>query len=146
MYAVIQTGGKQYRVTENDVLRVEKLDAGAGETVTFECLAIGEGEGLTIGTPLVSGASVTATIIGQRRRLGNPTKKDANGKQVRYVPETDDNGELVLDDDGNSVPKLFDFGLGKKVIVFKFKRRKNYKRLNGHRQPFTELRITGISA
>lgn len=102
MYAVIKTGGKQYRVAEGDRLRVEKLEGAVGDTVDFaEVLMLG-GERIAIGTPLVSGAKVSAEIVGQ--------------------------------------------GLGKKIIVFKMRRRKRYRRKNGHRQPFTELKVKGISA
>ena len=102
MYAVIKTGGKQYRVAEGDRLRVEKLEGAVGETVNFgEVLMLG-GERIAIGTPLVAGAKVSAEIVGQ--------------------------------------------GLGKKIIVFKMRRRKRYRRKNGHRQPFTELKITAVSA
>jgi large subunit ribosomal protein L21 len=102
MYAVIKTGGKQYRVNEGDRLRVEKLEGAVGDFVDFpEVLMLG-GETVSIGMPLVSGAKVSAQIVGQ--------------------------------------------GLGKKIIVFKMRRRKRYRRKNGHRQPFTELRVTAISA
>ena len=102
MYAVIKTGGKQYRGSEGDRLRVEKLPGEPGAQVTFdEVLMIG-GEKVAIGTPVVKGAKVRAEIVTQ--------------------------------------------GRDKKVIVFKFRRRKNYRRKRGHRQPFTELKITGISA
>lgn len=102
MYAVIKTGGKQYRVSEGDRLRVEKIAGEKGDTVDFgEVLMLG-GDKVSVGSPLVSGAKVSAEIIGQ--------------------------------------------GLGKKIIVFKMRRRKRYRRKNGHRQPFTELRIKGISA
>ena len=101
MYAVIRTGGKQYRVTEGQTLRVEKLPGGAGDKVTFgEVLLLG-GEQPRVGQPLVQGAAVAAEITAQDR--------------------------------------------GKKLVVFKFRRRKNYRRKNGHRQPYTELKITGIS-
>ena len=101
MYAVIKTGGKQYRVTEGDRIRVEKLDGEVGAKVELtEVLMIG-GDSVTIGKPLVKGAVVTAEIVAQDR--------------------------------------------AKKIIVFKFKRRKNYRRKNGHRQPYTELRVTGVS-
>jgi large subunit ribosomal protein L21 len=107
MYAVIKTGGKQYRVAEGQKLRVEKLAGNAGDKVTFsEVLLVGAagsgGDTPKIGRPLVSGASVAAEITAQDR--------------------------------------------GKKIVVFKFKRRKNYRRKNGHRQPYTELKITGITA
>jgi large subunit ribosomal protein L21 len=102
MYAVIKTGGKQYRVSEGQLLRVEKLPGSAGDKVTFgEVLLVG-GDSPKIGRPLVAGAAVAAEITGQDR--------------------------------------------GKKIVVFKFRRRKNYRRKNGHRQPYTELKITGISA
>lgn len=102
MYAVIKTGGKQYRVQQGDRLRVEKLAGDVGGSVTLnEVLMIG-GDKVVIGTPMVSGAAVTAEIVAQDR--------------------------------------------DKKVIIFKFRRRKNYRRKRGHRQPFTELKITGITA
>ncbi|HZF49361.1 MAG TPA: 50S ribosomal protein L21 [Polyangiaceae bacterium] len=102
MYAVIKTGGKQYRVAEGQKLRVEKLAGNAGDKITFdEVLLVGGEDTPKIGQPLVKGASVAAEIVGQDR--------------------------------------------GKKIVVFKFKRRKNYRRKNGHRQPYTELKITGIS-
>jgi len=67
MYAVIKTGGKQYRVSEGDTLRVEKLDSSAGETIEFQVLAVGEGADLKIGTPFVEGGKVTATVKEQGR-------------------------------------------------------------------------------
>lgn len=101
MYAVIRTGGKQYRVAEGDRLRVEKLPGEPGSKISFdEVLMIG-GEKVAVGAPLVKGAKVSAEIVAQER--------------------------------------------AKKVIVFKFRRRKNYRRKRGHRQPFTELKITGIT-
>lgn len=102
MYAVIRTGGKQYRVAEDDVLRVEKLKAEPGSTVDFPVLAIGEGEDLQVGAPTVDGATVKGTV-------------------VRH-------------------------GRGKKIVVFKMKRRKGYRRKKGHRQWFTEIRITDLAA
>jgi large subunit ribosomal protein L21 len=102
MYAVIRTGGKQYRVSEGQLLRVEKLPGSKGDKVNFgEVLLVG-GDSPKIGQPLVKGAAVAAEITAQDR--------------------------------------------GKKLIVFKFRRRKNYRRKNGHRQPYTELKITGITA
>lgn len=102
MYAVIKTGGKQYRVAQGDRLRVEKLPGNVGDTVTLgEVLLVGSGDGVKIGQPTVSGAKVEAKILGQDR--------------------------------------------GEKVIIFKFRRRKNYRRKTGHRQPFTALEITGIN-
>jgi large subunit ribosomal protein L21 len=101
MYAVIKTGGKQYRVTEGQKLRVEKLTGNPGDKVTFnEVLMLG-GDKLTIGQPMVKGARVEAEILGQDR--------------------------------------------GPKIVIFKFRRRKNYRRKQGHRQPYTQLKITGIA-
>jgi len=103
-YAVIKTGGKQYRVAAGDKLRIEKLPGAVGEAVTFgEVLLIGatgEGATLQIGRPLLAGAAVDAKITAQDRE--------------------------------------------KKIIIFKFRRRKNYRRKTGHRQPFTAVEITGI--
>jgi len=102
MYAVIRTGGKQYRVSEGETLRVEKLPGDVGSSITFgEVLLVG-GDSISVGTPLVGGAEVTAQIVAQDR--------------------------------------------AKKIIVFKMRRRKNYRRKNGHRQWYTELKITGIKA
>jgi len=101
MYAVIRTGGKQYRVATNQVIEVEKLDAEAGSTVELaEVLMVGDGEAATVGSPLVEGASVTATVLEQ--------------------------------------------GKGPKLIVFKKRRRKNFRRKTGHRQKLTVLRVTDI--
>lgn len=104
MYAVIKTGGKQYRVSQGDKLRVEKLAGDVGSTITFDEILLvgGEGSDLKIGTPTLTAAKVEAKIVAQDR--------------------------------------------AKKIIVFKFRRRKNYRRKNGHRQPFTALEITGITA
>jgi len=102
MYAVIQTGGKQYRVSEGDKLRVEKLVGDVGTEIVFEDVLMLGGDAVTIGKPKVEGASVKAEIVAQDR--------------------------------------------AKKIIVFKMHRRKRYQRKYGHRQPYTELRITGISA
>jgi large subunit ribosomal protein L21 len=102
MYAVIKTGGKQYRVTEGTRLRVEKLPAEVGATVEFDQVLMVGGEKVAIGTPLVSGAKVTATVVAQDK--------------------------------------------AKKIIIFKMRRRKGYRRKRGHRQPYTELQITAVSA
>lgn len=102
MYAVIKTGGKQYRVTEGQTLRVEKLPGEKGATITLGDVLFVGGDTPKIGRPFVAGASVAAEIVGN--------------------------------------------GRGKKLVVFKFRRRKNYRRKNGHRQPYTELKITGIKA
>lgn len=101
MYAVIRTGGKQYKVARNDVILVEKLPGEAGATVDLdEVLLVGDDKGQTVGSPLVAGASVAATVLEQTR--------------------------------------------GEKIIVFKKKRRKNYRRKAGHKQDLTALRITDI--
>jgi large subunit ribosomal protein L21 len=103
MYAVIQTGGKQYRVEEGDRLRVEKLDSAAGENVTFDqVLMVADGDDVKIGQPVLDSASVT--------------------------------GEVV------------EHGRGKKIKIVKFRRRKNSRRQHGHRQWFSEVKITGIKA
>ncbi len=102
MYAVIKTGGKQYRVAQGDKLRIEKLPGNVGDSVTFgDVLLVGEGENLKIGAPMLAGAKVEAKITDQDR--------------------------------------------DKKVIIFKFRRRKNYHRKIGHRQPFTAVEITSIN-
>jgi len=102
MYAVIRTGGKQYRVAAGDKLKVEKLPADVGAEVTLEqVLALGEGEAVKVGAPLVAGAAVKATVLSH--------------------------------------------GLGEKIQIFKLRRRKHYKKSQGHRQAYTEIEITGIS-
>ena len=101
MFAVIESGGKQHRVEEGEVLRLEKLAAGPGETVTFDrVLLIAEGDDIKVGTPFVDGGEVTAEVVGE--------------------------------------------GRGDKVMLIKFKRGKNYHRKQGHRQSYTEVRVTGI--
>ena len=102
MFAVIRTGGKQYTVASGDVIRVEKLVAEAGASLELdEVLMVGDGGSISVGTPLVANARVTAEVVAQAR---DP-----------------------------------------KIIVFKKKRRQNYRRKNGHRQDITILRITGIN-
>ncbi len=101
MYAVIRTGGKQYRVSEGQLLRVEKLAGSAGDKVTFSEVLLLGGDAPKVGRPLVPGAQVAAEISAQVR--------------------------------------------GKKLVVFKFRRRKNYRRKNGHRQPYTDVKIIGIN-
>ena len=102
-YAVIKTGGKQYRVQQGDVLRVELLTAEEGATVSFDqVLLVGTGESIVVGAPLVEGATVSATV----RQHGRADK----------------------------------------IRIIKFRRRKHYKRQQGHRQHFTEIEITGINA
>ena len=100
MYAVVESGGKQHRVREGDLVRVEKVSGEVGSTFTFDRVLMVGGEEPTFGAPLVEGASVEAEIVQQ--------------------------------------------GRAKKVLVFKKKRRKNYRRMYGHRQPFTHLRVKAI--
>ena len=103
MFAVVRTGGKQYKIAENDVITVERLAAEAGATVTLDdVLMLGAGAEVTLGAPAVSGASVSAEVLDQVR--------------------------------------------GDKIVVFKKKRRKGYRRTRGHRQDLTVLRITAIAA
>ena len=102
MYAVIKTGGKQYRVAEGDVLKVEKLTTIAGENVEInDVLLIANGEELTVGAPMIEGAKVTAEVVAH--------------------------------------------GRGPKIKIIKFKRRKHHRKQMGHRQWFTELKITSIA-
>lgn len=103
MYAVILSGGKQHRVREGEVLRLEKLEAATGEDVQFDkVLMIGEGDSVKIGTPYVAGSQVTGQVMKQGRSA--------------------------------------------KVSIIKFRRRKHYRKQQGHRQWFTEIKITGIKA
>ena len=100
MYAVIRTGGKQYRVAPNEVVRVEKIEAEPGSTVEFDEVLLVGGEETRVGRPLVEGAKVTATVLDQIK--------------------------------------------GPKIVIFKKKRRKNYRRKRGHRQQLTVLRVQDI--
>ena len=101
MYAVIESGGKQHRVTEGETLKLEKLDIATGESVEFDrVLLVGEGEGVKIGAPYVDGGKVTAEVVAQGRH--------------------------------------------KKVKIVKFRRRKHSMKQAGHRQWYTEVKITGI--
>lgn len=100
MYAVIETGGKQYRVCEGDVITIEKLSADAGEKVSFDkVLVMGEGADIQVGTPYVD-----ATVFGE----------------------------------------VVENGKGDKVIIYKYKAKKDYRKKQGHRQPYTMVEITGI--
>jgi len=102
MYAVVKTGGKEYKVTEGDIIRVEKLEGNVGDPVTLkDVLMIGKEGEVQVGTPLLTHAVVTGEIV----------------QQVK----------------------------GKKVLIFKMKRRKNYRRLRGHRQNYTYLKVNDIS-
>ncbi len=103
MYAIVETGGKQYRVQEGDTVYVEKLEATAGDVVTLDTvLAVSKDGQLTLGAPVVAGAKVEAKVVEQ--------------------------------------------GKGKKIIVFKYKPKKDYRRKQGHRQPYTKLIIEKINA
>ena len=102
MYAIIATGGKQYKVSEGDVIKVEKLGVAAGESVTFDQVLAVSKDSLVVGDPTVSGASVSATVVEE--------------------------------------------GKNKKVIVYRYKRKSGYHKKNGHRQPFTKVKIEKINA
>ena len=101
-YAVIATGGKQYRVSQGDTVRVEKLDVAVGTVIEFtDVLLLADGDNVRVGAPVIEGATVAAEIVAE--------------------------------------------GRGEKLIIFKYRRRKGYRRKTGHRQPFTAVRITAIS-
>jgi large subunit ribosomal protein L21 len=102
MYAVVATGGKQYKIKEGETLRIEKVNGNVGDAYTFDqVLLVADGDNLAVGQPVVAGASVAAHIVEQ-------------GKE-------------------------------KKILVFKYKRRKRYRRKQGHRQPFTAVKIDRIA-
>ena len=100
MYAIIATGGKQYRVSEGDVIYIEKIDAQVDSTVSFDVLLMGNDGDVKIGTPVVEGVKVEGKVVGQIR--------------------------------------------GEKIVVYKYKSKKNYPRKQGHRQPYTKVEITKI--
>ena len=100
MYAIIATGGKQYRVGEGDVIYIEKIDAQVDSTVSFDVLLMGNDGDVKIGTPVVEGVKVEGKVVGQIR--------------------------------------------GEKIVVYKYKSKKNYRRKQGHRQPYTKVEITKI--
>jgi large subunit ribosomal protein L21 len=103
MYAVVHTGGKQYKVQKGETLRIEKIPGEVGSAVTFDkVLMVADGEEIRVGQPVLEHAKVQASIVEQDK--------------------------------------------AKKILVFKYKRRKRYRRKNGHRQPFTAIRIDGIEA
>lgn len=102
MYAIIATGGKQYKVEEGDVIKVEKLDAKVGESFTFDQVLIVNNGEVKVGDPTVAGASVEASVVSE--------------------------------------------GRGKKVIVYRYKRKSGYHKKNGHRQSYTEVKIEKINA
>ena len=100
MYAIIATGGKQYSVSEGDVIYIEKIDAQVDSTVSFDVLLMGNDGDVKIGTPVVEGVKVEGKVVGQIR--------------------------------------------GEKIVVYKYKSKKNYRRKQGHRQPYTKVEITKI--
>jgi len=102
MFAVIRTGGKQYKVAQDDVLEVERVEANAGDKIELDVLMIGEGADVKVGAPLVDGAKVTAEVVEMTR--------------------------------------------GPKIVIFKKKRRQNYRRKNGHRQDLMLVKIVNIAA
>ena len=102
MYAIIATGGKQYRVSEGDVIYIEKIDAQVDSTVSFDVLLMGNDGDVKIGTPVVEGVKVEGKVVGQIR--------------------------------------------GEKIVVYKYKSKKNYRRKQGHRQPYTKVEITKVNA
>jgi large subunit ribosomal protein L21 len=103
VYAIIRTGGKQYRVAEGETIRVERLEAAVGSKVTLgDVLLVGDGESVQVGTPLLTAAAVEGTVVEQDR--------------------------------------------GPKTRVFKYKKRKHYRRTRGHRQTFTAVRIDKVQA
>ena len=101
MYAIIATGGKQYKVSEGDIITIEKLGVEAGEKVTFDQVLVVGGDDLKVGDPTVNGASVEASVVKE--------------------------------------------GRGKKVIVYKYKRKNGYHKKNGHRQALTQVKIEKIN-
>jgi large subunit ribosomal protein L21 len=103
MYAVVNTGGKQYKVQKGETLRIEKIPGEVGSAVTFDkVLMVADGENIRVGQPVLENVAVQAQIVEQDK--------------------------------------------AKKILIFKYKRRKRYRRKNGHRQPFTAIRIDGIEA
>lgn len=103
MYAVVNTGGKQYKVQKGETLRIEKIPGEVGSSVTFDkVLMLADGENIRVGQPVLENVVVQAQIVEQDK--------------------------------------------AKKILIFKYKRRKRYRRKNGHRQPFTAIRIDGINS
>ena len=101
MYAIIATGGKQYRVSEGDTIYIEKLDNEVGDVVSFPVMML-SGETVEVGSPYIEGATVTGKVVAQVK--------------------------------------------GEKIMILKYKSKKNYRRKAGHRQPFTQVEITGVNA
>lgn len=102
MFAIIKTGGKQYKVSEGDIIKVEKIEAESGDKIEFDQVLMVAGDDVKVGSPVVEGAKVSAEVLDQ--------KKD------------------------------------KKIVIFKFKAKKNYRKKKGHRQPYTLVKIEKIDA
>ena len=102
MFAIIKTGGKQYKVSEGDIIKVEKIESEAGDKIEFDQVLMVAGDDVKVGSPVVEGAKVSAEVLDQ--------KKD------------------------------------KKIVIFKFKAKKNYRKKKGHRQPYTLVKIEKIDA
>ena len=102
MFAIIKTGGKQYKVSEGDIIKVEKIEAEAGDKIEFDQVLMVAGDDVKVGSPVVEGAKDSAEVLDQ--------KKD------------------------------------KKIVIFKFKAKKNYRKKKGHRQPYTLVKIEKIDA
>ena len=100
MYAIVKTGGKQYKVAEGDVLSIEKLEAEVGSEVSFEVLMLVDGADIKVGKPVVEGAAVTAKVV--------------------------------------------EHGKGPKVTIFKYKPKKDYRKTQGHRQPYTKVEVLSV--
>lgn len=101
MYAIFETGGKQYKAAKGDIVHVEKLDLAPGKAVMFDALVVSDGDDVQIGTPVVKGVKVRAKVV--------------------------------------------EHGKDKKIVIFKYKPKRNYRRRQGHRQPFTKIKITSIT-
>lgn len=102
MFAIIKTGGKQYKVSEGDVIKVEKIEAKSGDKIEFDQVLMVAGDDVKVGSPVVEGAKVQAEVLDQKKN--------------------------------------------KKVVIFKFKAKKNYRKKKGHRQPYTLVKIEKIDA
>ncbi len=102
MYAIIATGGKQYRVSQGDVIYIEKIEKDADSKLSFDVLMVGGDEGVKVGSPILDGAMVEGKVLGQVK--------------------------------------------GEKIVIYKYKSKKNYHRKAGHRQPYTKVEITAINA
>ena len=102
MYAIIATGGKQYRVSQGDVIYIEKLEKDAESQVSFDVLMVGGDDGIKVGNPILAGATVEGKVLAQVK--------------------------------------------GEKIVIYKYKSKKNYHRKAGHRQPYTKVEITAINA